>query len=505
MNEFNENNHSNIPLFTKKELFEQKFIDEIELISQKYNLLKNENELINYKEKSFLHLLNYIFEADEEIPLDIENLFFSNYFLKEQTNIYLEKKLNDLTQNDTTSLVRDIDFILFILSIGFYKKVLHPNFEYDLENLALLFRFYENELKKLFTNNSELFSLTFESYIILLKTFIQICTINSVDILRKSEILNIIDLLIETMNIVKYTMELDENQLCKINNIQGKYLYYFSHLEDISIDKTNIDKGLEKYLLVLEKQQDGYNLSKNNNFGNDNNSLETDEFLIFKNFSSVFLLKLLDKLDNLELNLNYFENIYFRKILTVYYNIFILNSIVELPTAIEEFRNQLLSSLLHNYTSKLDFSKKSNYHFVIEDFIFSGGDFSNKNLETIYRILSFAKDIEDFKYFHIAQILSESTKIKNSYHEFFKLAIFNLSIKKLENKSLQEKELLEKIFIYLLKNHFDFNLSHIYNKLIKKLADLNIRKQDVEDKLSNSTKIEIKYHLLDEDEFELKY
>lgn len=508
------NNHSYnpsvIPLFTQKEFEQQEFLNEIASISSKYNLLENENELINYKERSYLYLIDYAFKLDkknEKIPIDVENLFFNNLFLKEEINTYLEKKLKNLTKDDSTHFVKDIEIILFILSIGFYKKILNPDFTYNLDSISELFRYYEEKLKNLFENNIQLFSLTFDSYIILIKTFIQLCAINSIDVLRKNQILNLVDLLIETINIVKYTIELDENQLCKINNIQGEYLYYFSHLEEIFIDSSDINKGLEKYLLVLEKQQDGYNLSKNNHFGNESDILETDEFLIFKNFSSIFLLKLLNEFDSLTLNINYFENEYFRKILKIYYNIFILDSVIKIPTTIGDFRNQLISSLLHNYTSKLDFSKKLNYHFVIEDFIFSGEDFYNTNLETIYRILSFAKDIEDFKYCHIVQILTESTKIKNNYHEFFKLAIFNLFIKKINNKdkNLQQIELLEKILVYLLKNSFDFNLTSIYNKLIYKLENLGLKKQNVEEKLSNTVKTEIKYYLLDEDEFELKY
>lgn len=503
-------NPSVIPLFTKKEFEQQEFLNEIATISLKYNLLENENELINYKERSFFHLIDYAFELNQKnkkLPLDIENLFFNNLFLKEEINNYLEKKLHNLTKNDSTHFVKDIEMILFILSIGFYKKVLNSNFTYNLDYLSDLFRYYEEKLKNLFENNSELFYLTFDSYIILIKTFIQLCAINSIDILRKNEILNIVDLLIETINIVKYTIELNENQLCKINNIQGKYLYYFSHLEDIHIDKTDINKGLERYLLVLEKQEDGFNLSKNNHFGNESDILESNEFLIFRDFSSIFLLKLLNELDNLQLNTNYFENDYLKKILKIYYNIFILDSVIKIPNDISEFRNQLLAFLLHNYTSKLEFSKKLNYHFVIEDFIFSGNEFDNTNLETIYRILSFARGIEDFKYFHIVQILSESNRIKNNYHEFFKLAIFNLFIKKFKNtdKTPQQIELLEKILVYLMKNSFDFNLTSIYNKLINKLEKLNIKKQDVEDKLTNTIKTEIKYYLLDEDEFELKY
>ena len=71
-----------------------------------------------------------------------------------------------------------------------------------------------------------------------------------------------------------------------------------------------------------------------------------------------------------------------------------------------------------------------NYHFVIEDFILSDNNFDNKNIESIYNILNFATDIEDFQYSHITQILLNSNVIKNDYQEFFKLSIFDLFIYK---------------------------------------------------------------------------
>ncbi len=72
---------------------------------------------------------------------------------------------------------------------------------------------------------------------------------------------------------------------------------------------------------------------------------------------------------------------------------------------------------------------------------------NNKNIETIYRILYFADDIEEFKYSHIVNILTNSNPIRNGYQEFFKLSILDLDVSKTIKKSLIKDEdiaLLEK-------------------------------------------------------------
>ena len=46
-------------LYTEQELEQQKYIEEIQNITTKYNILENENYLISSSQKSFLHLINF--------------------------------------------------------------------------------------------------------------------------------------------------------------------------------------------------------------------------------------------------------------------------------------------------------------------------------------------------------------------------------------------------------------------------------------------------------------
>ena len=77
-------NLSTFSLFSKKELEHQKFINDITLIVEKYNILENENQLIGSTDKTFLYLINFIISLNKKqktIPEDIKYLFLENLFL----------------------------------------------------------------------------------------------------------------------------------------------------------------------------------------------------------------------------------------------------------------------------------------------------------------------------------------------------------------------------------------------------------------------------------------
>lgn len=455
-------------LFSKKELEQQKFINEINIITEKYNILENENQLIGSTDKTFLYLIDYVLNLlnkKEDIPKDLESLFLENIFLKEQLNSFLEKTLDNLTKNDSTHFFKKITLILSILSLGTKENILNSYSNYNYDSISKLFRFYESLLKSLFQKDMELFSLTFDSYIILLKAFIQLCNINSIDIIRARTINTIIEFMTESLNILKYNIPLDEEKLKRINNIQGKYLYYFSHLDEITIDINDLDKSIEKYFFCLEKQKDGYIISGENNS-------DSQEFLIFKNYASILILKLIKKLKKLLDEEIYFQTENFQKILRFYYKNFSMRFNTNIIQNIKKFEEELLNSLLFNYNINKNITKTINYHSIIEDFIFSGKDFDNRNLEVIYRILFFASDIEDLKYYLIAQLLAETFPINNDYHEFFKLSIFDLIINKslIEKDTIQKEEILNKFFDYINNNNINYALLSIYSKLFLSLS-----------------------------------
>lgn len=468
-------NSTSFSFYTNKELEQQDCIKQIEFILEKYNILENDNQLIGSIEKNILYTINYIENLsikNQEIPKDLEDLFLNNLTFKENINFYIEKKILNITKKDSIYFFKDINIILHILSIGTNEKILESYNNYDFDALSNIFRFYEANLKELFLKDEKQFSLTFDSYILLLKTITLICSFNAIDVVVKKSIKFFVDLMTESINIIKFTILLDENKINKLNNIQGKYLYYFSY-DDVKIDIDDLNTTFKKYLLILDRYEDGYLLSKDSNFGNptdynENENIDSFEFLIFKKNSSILILTLIKDLkSNLDEEL-YFDSEYFQKILRFYYKKFSLYLPSEvIATNLKEFQNNLLNSLLTTYETHQDFIKKLDYNSVIDDFIFSQENLTNTNIEIIFQLLYFDENIPIYKYFHVTQILSQFTPIKNDYHEYFKLAIFDLCI----NKAIRYKynseieDVLLKIYIYVNEYKIASPLLSVYSKI----------------------------------------
>lgn len=490
---------SDFSFFSKKELKNQKYIHELNIIINKYNILENENLLIASSHKSFLYLINYVLNLKENklsIAEDIKKIFLENIFLKDQINSFFQKKLENITKNNSLSFFKEINLIFSILELGTNERVLDENFDYNFESISKLFKFYESLLKELFISNIELFYSSFDSYTILLETFIPLSKMNSLDIKKRAYLVQIFDLITETISTLKFNIALEEESLKKLNRIQGRYLFYFSHLDNITIDKNNINLSIEKYFLSFEKQTLGYKLYSQNI--SKSNSLSSNEILVHRNFSSILILNMLQKLDNILPKESYFNTEYFQKILKDYYEVFFdtpysLSSKINLIT----FKKDLISSLCYNYSLASSFVKIVNYHSIIEDFINSEKNFNSKNLESIYNLLKFIDDIDILKIFFIVELLTDSDQIKNEYDEFYKLSIFQLFIdKKLEDKYFQRRiKILKKIKTYINKNKAAFQLNSIYDSLNSDLKSFDLTLNNQENKSNNL----IFSYLLDDD------
>lgn len=463
--------------FSKNEIEEKNHIYEISKIITKYNILKDENELIGPKEKNHLHIINYALSLQKQgikLPTDLQNLFLNNITLKRDINLYLEKKLSNLVTDDTNHILKDINILVSITAIGSTENILDSSYNYNLKAISTLFRFYETNLLDFFKNNAKLFDVSFDTYMILLKTLFQLSIVNSTNILRNRSIHNILELITESVNIIKYTILLNNIQLSRINTLLGRYLYMFSHLEKIQIDSNDLNNTFDEFLLYFYRQDDGFELAKNNNFGFENELDYETEFLLFKNYSAIFILKLIKKLENIDSQI-YLKNPLFRKIISSFYKRFSLYENSLISKDFEVIKTDLLNCLILNYTSDMTFDKKQNYCYVLEDFILNDNKLNNKNIETIYRILYFADDIEEFKYSHIVNILTNSNPIRNGYQEFFKLSILDLYVSKTIKKSLIKDEdiaLLEKIVDYCMNNNADIHLRSILTKIYLNIGTL---------------------------------
>jgi len=334
--------------FSKNEIEEKNHIYEISKIITKYNILKDENELIGPKEKNHLHIINYALSLQKQgikLPTDLQNLFLNNITLKRDINLYLEKKLSNLVTDDTNHILKDINILVSITAIGSTENILDSSYNYNLKAISTLFRFYETNLLDFFKNNAKLFDVSFDTYMILLKTLFQLSIVNSTNILRNRSIHNILELITESVNIIKYTILLNNIQLSRINTLLGRYLYMFSHLEKIQIDSNDLNNTFDEFLLYFYRQDDGFELAKNNNFGFENELDYETEFLLFKNYSAIFILKLIKKLENIDSQI-YLKNPLFRKIISSFYKRFSLYENSLISKDFEVIKTDLLNCLI---------------------------------------------------------------------------------------------------------------------------------------------------------------
>ncbi|WP_198304275.1 hypothetical protein [Arcobacter vandammei] len=497
---------SDFIFFSKQEIEEKNHIYEISSLIEKYGILEGSNELIGPKDKNHLSIINFALNLQKEakeLPEDLKNLFLKNITLKYDINLYLEKKLSNLITDDSNYILKDINVLTFIISIGSNENILNSYYEYDLEAISRLFRFYESTLQDLFKNNEKLFNLTFDTYIILLKTLFQLSIISSINILRNKSIHDIMEVLTESVNIIKYNILLNNTQLSRINNLLGRYLYIFTHLEKIEIDKDDLNNTFIEFLSYLNRQDDGFTLAFNNNFGFEKEFDENFEFLLFKSYSAIYILKLLKKLENID-SILYINNPFFRKIISIFYKRFSISEDILIPKSIKVIKNDLLNSLVFNYNSNLPFDKKQNYKYVLEDFILNDKNIDIRNIETIYRILYFSNEIEEFNYSHIALFLTDTLSIKNGYQEFFKLAILDLYISKVKDKNILTEDdfiLLEKIANYSIQNNADFHLHPILTKIYLNIASIFAKNHIKDEKIEELYSICLfinKYSLIEE-------
>lgn len=474
---------SEFSMFSEEELRNMKYLDEIELLINKYALSQNDYSLIDSSEKNNLYVINYINLLKKDsliVPEDIQVLFSTNYPFIEYANKFLKKKLKNLTKNDSTYFFDDVNLVLNILSAQTQYKIFNSYNSYNFEDISGLFRFYEQKLQHLFLEDKELYELTFSSYFILLELYTQLCIINSTDIIAKNNIKELTELMTESINMLKFSIQLDTKKLNRLNNLQGEHLYMFSHIYDIGVKEDDLEHSFKEYFHYLQRIEDGYFLSQKSNFSDDIKD-DSQEFVLFKNNSSILILKLLKELDlsNIKEEV-YFQNSFFKKFIQFYYDQFSYD--VEAKSQlknVEDFRQILLDSLLYNYNMNLEYTKIISHKTIIDDFIISDYKFDSKNLETVYRILAYAKDIEDFKYLTIGDILANTKAIKNDYHEYFKLKIFDeIIINLIGKKDNQEIEaLFEKIFHYISINKNSSRILSMYSKIYLSLS-LFYAKQD---------------------------
>jgi GGDEF domain-containing protein len=468
-------NNSTFTLMSSEELSSFSHEKEVKALLQKYEVIKEVNHLTNSAESYYVAMMNYIndlYYLNTQIPNDIQTLLQTNITFKEYLLNNVSKRLKGLTQNGSAIFFKEIVAIVNLLSMGNRFHVFKNYNVYDFDEIAKLFRFYEDLLRNQFLDDKKNFESTFSCYTKLIQAYNKLCVINSTDLQRRKSITPIMDLITESINMLKFTIAFEETHLNKINNVLGEILYYFAHLPYIETKDKELYYLIDEFYLLLEKQTDGYNLSKDAGFGEDVEHKE-EEYHIFVNYSANLLLNMLQKLAFAFKDEDYFNTRSFQKCLTLFAENFPTMGVIPGKETLEGFRDKLLFALVQNYalgeTSIGDIKTHKN---AIDDFIQSADQFNIHNIETIHNLLLFAQDIEDYKYLHIGETLIGSPLIKNDYYEFFKLKTIDIVINYfIVNKTKEEiVPFLQKVLTYIENNKKGSHLLSVFSKLYLSIA-----------------------------------
>ena len=457
---FEENDASNFLDVENEDLVVTNLLNKFDIQTETsflYNLNDDYKALIDY--------ISELYIDEKEIPQEIiyelnNNLNFKAYLL-----IDIKEKMNNILSDNSTIIFKETITIVNLLSFGKKFNIFENYNFYNLENLALLFREFEEKLLKLKEANEKDFTITFNQYIILIEVINELCVINSTDVLRKKTINPLINSISETINISKFNIKLNENQINTLNNILGKLLFYYSHIPYINTTNKDSQYLIDEFKFNFEKLCDGYNLSKNTNFGGDIN--KEKYYKIFLNSSTTLLLTLFYKLENTYSieefnNINQFENI------IELYHLEIKHIKKEDFETIYDLKKALLKNYVYICGKE---SNDTDYLDIINDFL-ENPDFNSSNMGIVHSLVLYCTEIEEKKLLRILKILLSLDKYKNDYHEFYKLNVCDVIINKFiySQSYILEKDFVEEIIKYIELNKIASHLMSIYSKVYLSLS-----------------------------------
>lgn len=461
--------NSDFTLTTKEEFSNLEDSDIVKTI-KKYNIIESKDKLLDSNENNYLAIINHIdklYYKKEIIPNDLKELIQKHTFFNKYLVLYINKKIDFLLKNGSAIFFKEIISMINLLSRGEVFNIFKDYNTYNYDEIQNLFREYEKALKRSLNEDSDLFEAIFDCYSCLLKVYTKLCLINSIDIKRKQTITPIIEILTETINMLKFSVKLETTNLDKLNNILGQLLYYFSHLPFVDSSGKDVNYIIDQYYLLFEKISDGYLASKDTNFAGNENYKE-EEYLRFRNNSSYLLLIMLKKLYGSFHKEEYFISDSFKRCMLLYEKNFNINFIKDENITLESFREDLLNSLALTYeTLNHKIGEIKDYKTAINDFIVEADNYNIHNLETIHDVLLLTDEIDIYTYINIGETLINSPLIKNDYYEFYKLKTLDIILNHI-SRELEGKDhikFVRSIYTYIEKYKTASHLMPMFSKL----------------------------------------
>lgn len=280
---------------------------------------------------------------------------------KNLTTLYEHSKAN-LKTILNSPIIDDIKLLELIDKLTFDNSFSIKKIDdYNLDEIAKVFRFYEELLKKSFNEDKEKFELEFKLYTLLIKVFTELCNTFINDKNKIPNIDNFFQILKESKNMLKLTIPLDVKHINILNNLIGEQLYYFSHIHYHDINAYPLDYTFEKYFLNLEKMFHGYDLSLSSDFGHKEFTNKDIELAILKNNASFLILTLIHKIYKYK-SFDDLENNKFKNIIKFYTD----NFSTEKDTKKDTIKN-LESLLLRDFIDSNKYIKKITNHNLLTE------------------------------------------------------------------------------------------------------------------------------------------
>ena len=456
-------------MFNIKEYIDSDFFEienkdsKVSSLINKYNITVDAGYIYTVSD-DYRALINYIitlYIKEQNIPDDIkkelkENLNLKNYILE-----ITEEKIIHLLSDNNTIIYKEIVNIVNLLSFGENYNIFISYNNYNLTNLKQRFRDFENSLKEV-EKNKDLFLTTFNLYICFLKTIIKLCVIIAINVHRKNIIENILEIIKESINIIKYTIKIEDAQLEFLNILLGDILFNFSHVKYIETKDKNISDIIKQFNFDLEKLHNGYLIYKKSSEDN-NNKLYLSFLNSVSNLLSILIYKIekdfTKKVEEKDLLNNSFR---------LYKKIIEHENIDEIES-IYDFKNILENNFIYIYNKSNNQSLKIDE--IIETFL-NKNEFSNLDLEIIHSLILFSNKIEEKTLLELIHKLINLEKFKNDYYEFFKIKICDVIITKFINNNYFNLplNLIENLIIYIEKNMVSSHLISSYSKIYLTLS-----------------------------------
>ncbi|MGA1941011.1 hypothetical protein [Arcobacter sp. YIC-310] len=439
----------------------------VENLLNKYNIQTNTNKSfmynINDDYNALIEYISKLFLDEKDIPLDIKDEINNNIHFKAYLTNHIQNRLEEILNNSSIVFFKEIVILLNLLSFGKDYKLFKSYNVFDLDNLASLFRKYEDTIQKQKENH---FETSFLQYQLLLECLNKICTLNSNDIYRKKDIKDIIDLITETINITKFKIKLENSKINILNNILGNFLFMYSHVPYIEIENKDYKYLIKEFYFNFKKIYDGYEVLNSTLYSEDEKKEEN--YLILLNSISILLSNLTYKLKD-NYNLKDTNIITELKDILSFYEKIITHKKKEEINSIEEFSNNLLENFSYIYNLKTN--NNLNYLEIVEEFL-KKKEFNINNMQIILLIILYSEKIKDDKLIETLEILIQKDKFENDYYEYYKLSLCDIIILKLtKTKNETIKNFLHsKVTSYIEKNKKASHLMANYFKLYLSLS-----------------------------------